>query len=78
MKDKLYDPKHEATHLAKVLKYNPEYLQDEAKFNDLVTIIEVRMMQAFEAGRAGKIQGEVIEVSAPSTKPITESKEWVS
>lgn len=54
MSKKTYDHKEEATHLAKVLKYNPEYITDEDKFDDLVTILEVRLMQAFFAAEGGK------------------------
>lgn len=54
MSNKNYDHRKEATHLAKVLKYNPELTTDTAKFDDLVVALEVRLMEAFHAGQGGK------------------------
>ena len=59
MSKKTYDAKKEATFLANVLKHNKELVNEEGRFDDLVVALEIRMMEAFNAGKDGKVEIEV-------------------
>lgn len=60
MSKKTYDHKYEATFLANVLKHNKELVNDESRFDDLVVALEVRLMEAYNAGRGGAIEVESV------------------
>lgn len=60
MSKKTYDHKKEATFLANVLKHNKELVCDGERFDDLVVALEIRLMEAFDAGKSGKVEIESV------------------
>ena len=53
---KKLDLKKEALDLAKTLKYNPEFLADESRFDDLVVVLELRLEDIAKAAVAQKVE----------------------
>lgn len=67
---KAFDAKALAEEFANVLKYNPELLQDPSRFEDLKVVIEVRLLQAYQAGLDGEPQPGSNTAIAPPTRSI--------
>lgn len=73
LKSKIVDLEKIAKDFANSLRYNPELIQDLERVAELVAAIEVRLLQAYNAGLAKKPVVAIIDMGKP-VEPGTEAK----
>jgi len=65
LKSKIVDLERIARDFAGSLRYNPELIQDPERAGELAIAIEVRLMQAYNAGVAKKPVVSIVDMGKP-------------
>ena len=66
LKSKIVDLEAIARNFAGALRYNPELIQDPERAGELATAIELRLIDAYNAGKANKPVVAIVDMGKPT------------